>query len=202
MNRITLSLIYLAFIFLLIGCSENKLSPLGQNATILAFGDSLTFGVGARLNESYPKILAELTNLNVVNAGISGETTAQGLARFSSQLDKYQPQLVILLEGGNDILRGHDLNNTKQNLALMISLAKERQIELLLIGVPEKKLFSNSADLYDQLADEYNVAYEGKLLSELLKTPKYKSDMIHLNAKGYREFALRIAEILKDNGAL
>lgn len=187
---------------LLTACSEPKLKPLSSEATIVAFGDSLTEGVGASKSASYPSQLAQITGLNVVNAGISGETTDRGLARFEDVLEQYNPELVILLEGGNDILRNHNQIQTKQNLAEMIAIARQRNVQLLLVGVPEKNLFSAVADFYDELAEEYQLAYMRGELSDLLKTSKYKSDQIHLNARGYRVLAEKIAEILEAEGAL
>lgn len=187
---------------LLTACSDPKLQPLSSNATIVAFGDSLTEGIGASKEGSYPSQLAIITGLNVVNAGISGETTDRGLARFKDVLTQYNPELVILLEGGNDILRNQNQNQTKQNLAQMIDIAKQHNVQVLLMGVPEKNLFSSVAGFYDELAEEHEVAYMRGVISDLLKTKKYKSDQIHLNAQGYRVLAEQIAEILKDEGAL
>lgn len=187
---------------LLTACSDPKLKPLSSNATIVAFGDSLTEGVGASREASYPSQLAQITGLNVINAGISGETTDRGLARFEDVLEQYNPELVILLEGGNDILRNHNQIQTKQNLAQMISIAKQRNVQVLLMGVPEKNLFSAVADFYDELAEEHQLAYMRGELSDLLKTSKYKSDQIHLNAQGYRVLAEKIAKTLEAEGAL
>ncbi|MCW8856626.1 MAG: GDSL-type esterase/lipase family protein [Kangiella sp.] len=187
---------------LLTACSDPKLKPLSSNATIVAFGDSLTEGIGASEAASYPSQLAIITGLEVVNAGISGETTDRGLARFEDVLEQYEPELVILLEGGNDILRNQNQNQTKQNLAQMIDIAKRRNVQVLLMGVPEKNLFSSVAGFYDELAEEHDVAYMRGVISDLLKTKKYKSDQIHLNAQGYRVLAEQIAETLKEEGAL
>lgn len=187
---------------LLTACSDPKLKPLTPGATIVAFGDSLTEGVGASEAVSYPSQLAQITGLNVVNAGISGETTDRGLARFEDVLEQHSPELVILLEGGNDILRNHNQIQTKQNLAEMIAIANRRSVQVLLIGVPEKNLFSAVADFYDELAEEHQLAYMRDDLSDLLKTSKYKSDQIHLNAQGYRVLAEKIAETLQAEGAL
>jgi len=187
---------------LLTACSDPKLQPLSSNATIVAFGDSLTEGIGASKEGSYPRQLAIITGLNVVNAGISGETTDRGLGRFEDVLMQHNPELVILLEGGNDILRNHNQNQTKQNLAQMIDIAKQNNVQVLLMGVPEKNLFSSVAGFYDELAEEHQVAYMRGEVSDLLKTKKYKSDQIHLNAQGYRVLAEKIAETLKDEGAL
>lgn len=187
---------------LLTACSDPKLKPLSSNATIVAFGDSLTEGVGAAKSASYPSQLALITGLEVINAGISGETTDRGLVRFEDVLEQHNPELVILLEGGNDILRNYNQNQTKQNLAQMMDIAKQRNVQVLLMGVPEKNLFSSVAGFYDELAEENQVAYMRGVVSDLLKTKKYKSDQIHLNAQGYRVLAEEIAKTLKVEGAL
>lgn len=187
---------------LLTACSDQKLKPLSSNATIVAFGDSLTEGIGASEAASYPSQLAIITGLEVINAGVSGETTDRGLARFEDVLEQYDPELVILLEGGNDILRNSNHGQTKQNLSQMIDIAKRRNVQVLLMGVPEKNLFSSVAGFYDELAEEHEVAYMRGVISDLLKTKKYKSDQIHLNAQGYRVLAEQIAETLKEEGAL
>ena len=105
--------IFLFGLILLLGCSEKQLSKLSNDATILAFGDSLTQGVGVKANQSYPTVLAGLTNLQVINSGVSGEVTGEGLIRLQQVLETQQPDLIILLEGGNDILRNHPSSQIK-----------------------------------------------------------------------------------------
>jgi len=192
----------LPLIFFLISCNEPKLPPLSQEATIIAFGDSLTFGIGSKNGNTYPKYLTDSSGYKVINSGISGETTSQGLKRFQAILDKHSPELVILLEGGNDILRNQAANKIKQNLAEMIEIALQDHIAVILIGVPEKKLFSDSASFYSELAEQYNLVFSDNLLSDLLKTSKYKSDPIHLNSAGYEKLAEGIYQLMLDNGAL
>ena len=135
-------------------CGDAKLTAIPHNATILAYGDSLTYGKGVEEEQSYPSVLADLSSREVINAGISGETTKQGLARLASVLEENEPHLMILLEGGNDILRNQNLSQTKQNLASMIEMAQSQGVQVLLIGVPEKKLFSNSAKIFPELAEQ------------------------------------------------
>jgi len=183
-------------------CGRVELNPLPEDGVILAFGDSLTVGVGAEKSESYPSILSSLCGCEVVNAGVSGELTSEGLKRLDKLLVNSRVDLLILLEGGNDILRNKNLVQTKQNLAQMIQLAKAYAIEVVLIGVPEKKLFSDSAPLYQELAEEYQLVFEEALIADLLAQPKYKSDAIHFNAKGYRVMAESIYELLVNHGAL
>jgi len=196
-------LLFALLVFSLISsCSDNKLSLLEPGDKILAFGDSLTFGVGSKKGKSYPSYLSELTGLEVINAGISGEVTGQGVKRFKDVLLDSQAGLVILMEGGNDILRNNNLAQTKSNLAAMIQTAKDLQVQVILIGVPEKKLFSDSASLYFELAEEHNLVFDGEILGSLLRNNQYKSDPIHLNSAGYEKFAERIVELLRENGAL
>jgi len=187
---------------LLLGCSESKLTPIPKEGTILAFGDSLTVGVGSSDANSYPFVLSDLTGLQVINSGVSGETTDRGLQRLPRVLNETSPDLLILIEGGNDILRNRNLTETKANLAAMITLADSRGVPVVLLGVPEKKLFSDSAPFYDVLAEEFQLVFEPELIADLLRTPAYKSDAVHLNDKGYRKLAESIHDLLKENGAL
>ncbi|MCL7744142.1 arylesterase [Guyparkeria hydrothermalis] len=186
----------------LAGCGDKPLEPLAQDDTILAFGDSLTEGVGAAPQAAYPEQLAALTGHPVVNAGVAGETTAEGLDRLPNVLDRHDPALMILLMGGNDVLRNQDLGEAKRNLGRMIEIARSRDIAVVLVGVPEKSLFSRSAPLYEELAAFYEVVLVEDLVASLLRRPGYKSDAVHLNADGYRAMAERLAEALRDAGAL
>ncbi|GGI71133.1 GDSL-type esterase/lipase family protein [Shewanella gelidii] len=182
-------LLKIFLLVLLIGCSEPSLPKLTAPATILAFGDSLTAGVGASTGKDYPSVLAQMSGLEVINAGVSGETTAEGLRRFESQLVESKPQLVILLEGGNDILRNHDLKQTEHNLSKMIAIAQRLDIAVLLVAVPQKNMFLTPAPLYQQLAEKYQIPLLEEVLSELLRQPGLKSDSIHLNDAGYQRLA-------------
>ena len=194
--------IWFFIVLIATGCSSPELEPLDTGSRILAFGDSLTLGVGGRKERSYPAMLSQLTGLEVINSGVSGETTDDGLLRFEQELEQVQPSLVILIEGGNDILQNRKSKVTKSNLAAMISLSRTRKIPVILIGVPEKRLFSNSAPLYEELANETGVIFDGTLLAGLLRTPAYKSDPIHLNEQGYRAMAEAIYALLQTHGAI
>lgn len=184
-----------------VGCSKPSLPPLDTNATVLAFGDSLTAGVGASAGKDYPAQLAHLCGCQVINAGISGETTSEGLQRLPEVLDETQPDLVILLEGGNDILRNQSLPQMQQNLAAMIAEVKGRGIDVLLLAVPEKSLFLAPSPIYSELADEYQLPLLEDNLTQLLREPKLKSDAVHLNADGYQQLAQQIFSKLQQEGA-
>jgi len=199
-----LGLLAICTLFLtLTGCGGNPEIPeLGQNDTILAFGDSLTAGNGVPKANAYPAVLQELTSRKVVNSGKSGETTDEGLARLPTVLRRTKPDLIVLLEGGNDILRDYDLDRTKRNLKEMITLAEQRQIPVVLVGVPTKSLLGTTADLYTELAKEHRIPLEDKIIAKLLKNPSMKSDALHFNTAGYAALAEAINELLKASGAI
>jgi len=197
-----------ALLLLAIGlgaCSDSKpqLPLLSADAVILAFGDSLTFGTGANSEHSYPAELARLTGLTVINAGIPGEVTAQGVRRLPALLDRYKPQLLLLCHGGNDLLRKIGTAMTRDNIEKMISEADQRAIPTLLIGVPQPALmFLEAAPIYNEIAEQHGLVYEGEILPEVEADNKLKSDRIHPNAAGYRRMADAISELLRQSGAL
>lgn len=185
------------------GCADSgNLEPLSADATIVAFGDSLTAGVGASSSGSYPEVLAALVDRRVINAGVSGETTQEGRQRLGEVLEQHHPDLLILLEGGNDILRNHSSQETEANLEAMIELARSHSVPVLLVGVPEKSLFSYAAPFYEELATRHSLAYEGRILGTLMRDSDMKSDPIHFNDDGYRALAEAIVELMKNHGAL
>lgn len=204
MHPLKLILVYaaLATMLALSACGKPKLSSLGSDAVILAFGDSLTAGKGTSKDTSYPAALAQLSGREVINAGVSGETTEQGLRRLPDILDETDPHLMVLMHGGNDILRNLGAGQAKANLNSMINMAKERDIQVVLVGIPEKKLLSSSAPYYKELAEEHELVLEKSIISSLLKKPALKSDSVHFNAAGYGEIAHTMYDLLKDRGAL
>ena len=187
---------------LLTSWSSPSIKPLKENAVIVAFGDSLTQGVGVEKAQSYPAVLQSLTGHKVVNAGIAGETTTEGVQRFDAVLEQYQPELVILLEGGNDILQNVSAESIQANLSKMIEMAKVREVAVVLVGVPEKRLFGGVAPFYAELADVWQIPLEDGILSHLMMRTSMKSDPVHFNEKGYQKLAEAIYETLQSSGAL
>ena len=189
-------------LFLLSGCQQALIPELKSDAVILAYGDSLTVGYGVNKSQSYPSVLEQLSGFKVINAGVSGETTAKGLKRLEHVLEETQPQLLILLEGGNDLLLKVPPESIQDNLAKMIELAQSKQISVLLIGVPEKKLFGDTEPLYEDLAELYKIPLESDIVAHLLSRPSMKSDFVHFNVLGYRALAEAIYETLQNTGAM
>ena len=172
---------------------------------ILAFGDSLTYGFGTRDPEtqSYPAQLQRLTGQPVVNAGVNGETSAEGLRRIESLLQRHRPGLVILCLGGNDILQRRSRQELKENLRGIILRIRSYGAKTLLVAVPDFGLLGlDPLPIYGELAEEYDLPLEEELLSGLLSQPSLKSDPIHPNARGYRQMAERIYRRLQKEGLL
>ena len=187
---------------LLAACGEPGFRPLAAGETILAFGDSLTEGRGVNPAQSYPSVLAQLSGHPVINGGVSGELSRAGRARLPGLLAEHRPALVILLEGGNDILRGSGEGALKANLAAMIEAVQGSGAQVLLVAVPRKSLFADGAPLYGELAEQYGLVLDNDSLGELLRTPGLKSDAVHLNAQGYGALAERLHRLLQARGAL
>ncbi len=186
-------------------CSDRapSLAPLGAGAAILAFGDSLTYGTGAGREASYPAVLEQLTGLPVINAGVPGEVTAQGLTRLRGLLERHRPALVILCHGGNDMLRRENAEAIYSNLEAMVDQVHAHGAQLLLVGVPQPRLlFLQPAEIYDRLANHRHLVYLRDVLPQLESDAALKSDPIHLNAEGYRRLAAAIHELMQATGAV
>lgn len=178
------------------------MSPLASDATVLAFGDSLTFGTGVADDESYPSVLQELVGLTVVRSGVPGELSSTGRKRLARVLRETRPDLVVLLHGGNDILRRKSLAGVQQNLAAMIEQSHDAGAQVLLVAVPGRSVTLASPPLYEELAEQFRLPLVDEVLADLLLTPSMKSDPIHLNAAGYAALAAAIADKLRAAGAL
>ena len=198
-----LALPLLLGISLLCACSDSvSLKPLAADAVILAFGNSLTHGTGADPEESYPLVLAQRTGLKVINAGVPGELSADGLMRLPQTLAEVNPSLVILIHGGNDLLQRKGKQDAAKNLLAMIDLIRDTGAQVVMAGVPDFGLFLSTAKFYQQVAEQRTVPIDAEILPSLLSDQSMKSDTVHPNARGYRELALAMETLLRDNGAL
>ena len=167
------------------------------NTKILAFGDSITYGYRVDSDKNYPSILSNLLQSEVINAGINGETTKGGLERLPKLLNKYKPQILIICEGGNDLLRSKKFSDIKANLAKMIEIAQKKKIFVVLVGVPYLEyLRYSTASFYYDLAQEYNVPLEADALAQILNDSSLKIDEIHPNAKGYEILSNALANLI------
>jgi acyl-CoA thioesterase I len=175
---------------------QARLVPAG--ASVLALGDSITFGTGAAPEQSYPAVLAQLTGWNVINAGVPGHVSAQSLERLPALLQEHQPALVLLGIGGNDFLRRMPQTQTQANIQKLAEQVVASGAQLLLIAIPEPSLaaaFTGSLSdhpMYAEIAQKLKVPLLRGAWAEVLSDESLRSDNIHANAKGYALFARRL----------
>ncbi|MGR9100838.1 MAG: GDSL-type esterase/lipase family protein [Gammaproteobacteria bacterium] len=192
-------------VILLSGCDKDRypLPKLSENAVILAFGDSLTYGTGASRRKDYPSVLTEMTSLEVINEGVPGEISRNGAKRLPGLLDRYRPDLLILTHGGNDMIRRIPRSETEANLAAMIEEALKRNVAVILLGVPKPGLLLlDSDEIYRHIADRYQIPSDLNVIPAILGDSDLKSDAVHPNDQGYRLLARSVYELMSQNGAL
>ncbi len=175
---------------------------------VVAFGDSLTAGFGLAEKESYPyllqqKLKADGYDYEVVNAGVSGETSLGGVERIDWVLEQENVQILILELGANDLLRNMPVAKMKQNLSEIIKKAQAKKIQVLLCGMLAPptlgaKYQRDYITAFPDLASEYKVAFlpfilEGVALNRNLNQP----DGIHPNAEGAKIMTANVYKALK-----
>jgi len=184
---------------LVVGCSPGpQLSVVPADGVILAFGDSLTAGTGATADTSYPAVLSRLADRRVMNAGVPGEVTAAGLARLPELLDRESRLWSCCAWGGMDFLQRLDAAKAEENLRAMIRMIRERNISVVLIGVPRLGLGLEVPEWYERIAKDAGIPYEGKALKRILGERTLKSDTVHPNAHGYQQMAEAVLQLLKN----
>ncbi len=177
---------------------------------LICFGDSLTAGYGTDPGQSYPDQLQPLLDAKgyhyrVVNSGISGNTTKDGLDRIDRVLARLagHPGSVVVVEfGGNDGLRGLPLEQTKSNLASIIAQLQAAHASVALAGItlpPDygKDYISQLVAMYPALAKQYHVPLLPFLLQDVYGVPgDMQEDATHATAKGNKQVALNIEKLV------
>ena len=187
-------------IVLAVASTPTHASILNSNdSTILIIGDSLSAGLGVAYNLAWPSLLQDRLNkqdysIRVVNAGISGDTTAGGAERLPKLLRKYAPEIVVIELGGNDGLRGTSINSIESNLRSMIEAALDHDAKILLIGMQLPPNYGNAyatsfQNIFSQLATEYKIGLVErliqKMMNEIWQQSLMQMDGIHPTAEGH-----------------
>jgi acyl-CoA thioesterase I len=184
-------------------------SPSAQDSaqTILCFGDSLTAGFGTDIGQSYPDHLQRLLDAqgyhyHVVNAGISGNTTKDGLERLPLVLARH-PKIVVVEFGGNDGLRGLPIEQTQANLSTIIGQLKKSGAEVVLAGITLPPSYgpdyiNKFNAMYPALAKQYRIHYLPFLLKDVYGVPgDMQEDATHATAQGNQQVARNVEALLK-----
>ena len=186
------------------GCGRRRFRKLVAGDAILAVGDSLTVGFDAPKGADYPAQLAQILGHKVINGGVSGDTSAQALARLPDLLVQ-KPKLVVVSIWGNDFLQRQPESGTRENIRKMVADIRATGVPVVLVAIPH---FTTGAllgmvsehPLYAELADELDVPLLQGAWAEILGNKDLKSDAVHANAAGYWLFAEQLAGFLRKLG--
>ena len=168
---------------------------MAADRTILAFGDSLSAAYGIRPEQGWVALLAQRLQAQgygyqIVNASVSGETSAGGLERLPRALELHRPAVVILELGANDGLRGLPVNAVRENLTQMLRLSQAAGARVLLVGIriPPNygpRYAEDFAKVFPELAQQFHVPLVPFLLKDVALNPaRMQEDGMHPNAAG------------------
>jgi acyl-CoA thioesterase-1 len=178
--------------------------------TILFLGDSLTEGLGVSKEDAYPSLVESMIqtklkkDVSVINGGVSGSTSSDGLARLKWYLKK-KPYIVFLALGVNDGLRGLNLQKTQENLEEIIKHAQKSNAKVLLAGmlIPPNYGAEYSArfkKMYEDIKTKYNLKSMPFLLEGVAGKKQYnQKDGIHPNEKGHKQIAKNVFMFIKED---
>ncbi len=203
----------IVIVSLLAGCEQadppkTAVETKSYQGTIVAMGDSLTAGLGVREQKSYPEQLKQLLassglHFDVINSGISGETSSGAKARVDWVL-KLKPDIVILETGANDGLRGIEVKLIEENIRSIIETLLARNVVVVLTGMqmvtnlgPDYLKAFNQ--IYSKLAADYPVTFMPFFLKDVAARPELNQpDGIHPNGEGYSIVARNILPYVKE----
>ncbi len=168
-----------------------------KNEKIVAFGDSLVFGTGATKGGDFVSLVGRRLQRPVVNLGVPGDTTADGLVRADDVIAE-DPGVVLLLLGGNDYLRRIEKETTEANLAKLMRMFQDRGAVVVLLGVRGGILIDGRDDMYRALAEEYGAVYVEDVLDGIFGDATLMYDGIHPNDAGYAIIAERLVAVFEE----
>jgi acyl-CoA thioesterase-1 len=174
---------------------------------IVVLGDSLTAGLGLPIEDAYPSVLQKWSDdegfhYEVVNAGVSGDTSAGGLSRLDWALEGDVKFLIVAL-GGNDALRALPLDELRRNLSTIVERAQAKQIQVVLAGMEAPRNFGRDYDVgfhkvYPEVAKKYNVPLVPFLLQDVAGIDRLNQrDGIHPTVEGAQIVAKNVWTVLK-----
>lgn len=169
--------------------------PSGE--TIVAFGDSLTAGYGVSNTDNYPAQLSRLIDEPVINMGISGETTAQALARINTVVAK-DPKIVLITLGANDLKKKIPAQKAFSNLKKIVDIFHQHGALVVILGIDIPYFSNDYADDYIKFAKEYGCLLVPNILNGLFGHSDLMVDTVHPNAKGYKIIANEIYPIIEE----
>lgn len=197
---------YLCIIFCFLSATVSHAQARDTTA-ILLFGDSIVAGYGLNTEHSLAVLVENALRarghvVQVIDGGVSGDTTGGGRSRLQWMLDKYAPDIAVLALGGNDVLRGIPPDVTRDNVEAMLTLLRARDVRTILSAVQAPDTLGAAYQakfdaIYPELAKQYQVPLYPFLLKETFHDPALmQADGIHPNAAGAQVVANALADYL------
>lgn len=177
--------------FLFLKPEQKIINYPSSGDSVVAFGDSLIEGVGASPEKDFVSQLSKKIGEPIINLGISGNTTAQGLARVD-RITEYKPKVVLVLLGGNDYLQKVPKEETFRNLELIISKIQATGAVVVLLGIQGGVLGDPYEGEFEALAQKKGTLYVSNVLEGLIGNSRYMSDAIHPNDIGYLKIVEKV----------
>lgn len=194
-------------IILVAACGgKAKEEALPPGSPVVALGDSLTAGYGVAPGEAWPELLASRTGWAVINGGVSGDTSGGALQRLPALLEEHKPALVLVVLGGNDMLRRLTEEETVTNLKQILAIIRAHGAKVALLATPKPSAMGavfqslSAADFYRKVAEEQRVPLIEDAIAEVLSDPQLKGDPLHPNVAGHALLAQKIFDELKAIG--
>lgn len=171
--------------------------PADAQYDIVAFGDSLIEGLGAKQGHGFISIVSDRLKVPIFNQGKRGDNTRTALSRVDSDVIRYHPKLVIISLGGNDLFHKIPLSERLFNLNIIISKIEAIGARVILLG-PQTDWYGDAYQTEIAVfAEDEKVTYVPNILDGILFNPKYLFDLVHPNDKGHQLIAERIEPIVQ-----
>ncbi|MFH1360513.1 MAG: GDSL-type esterase/lipase family protein [Candidatus Omnitrophota bacterium] len=192
-----LTFVILLFLVVWLGCAPSILNQNSKGKNIICFGDSLTEGVGAEPQDSYPSVLERLLDQKVINAGRRGDTTRDALKRLKQDVLNRDPRLVIVEFGANDFFQRIPKRETFTNLEKIITDIHHQGAMVALVTVKIGLLSDEYLYDFRKIAKKHKALLIPQVMKRILDNPQLKNDGIHPNKEGYQLIAERVVEKIK-----
>ena len=163
---------------------------------IVCFGDSLTYGTGAGKGMDYPSQLSRMIGKPIINAGVSGDTTARALQRLERDVLMKAPDLVLITLGGNDLKNGVAKDHAFDNLRMIINSIHNTGAKVILGGIKFPIRDRGFGKAYQKLADDTGAFLIPNIFEGIMGNRQLMSDPIHPNEDGYKIMADKFYEAI------
>lgn len=198
MDNITVAIVFLStatVVFIFFKPSKITNQP-PQGTSVVMFGDSLTVGVGSTEGNNITSLLSKKIKESVINMGVRGQTSSQGLARIDDILEK-DPKIVLVLFGGNDYLQGIPVEETFKNIDEIVTEIQDYGAVVILLGIQGGILSDPYEVEFKKIAKNRGTLYVRSVLDGIIGNDDLMFDEVHPNDKGYALIVKKILPVLK-----